>query len=489
MTLVILQDIDKFYGRQDVLKQAGLQIRAGERVGLIGPNGAGKTTLLRIILGRIAPDGGQVHKAKRLRLDYLPQDVLTFSGKTVLQLVMDTAEEARAVEAELQDLALELKALADKDPSNKEALVELTNRQSRLLDLFEILGGYQLEAQAGKILKGLGFAEADFDRPVEEFSGGWVMRAALARLLLAEPDLLLLDEPTNHLDLDSLLWLESYLKACPSALLLISHDRTFLNNLVHRIVEIDRAEVISYPGNYDQYLKEKEKRLAAQAAAYTHQLERIKQVERFIDRSRVRKSSARQVQSRIKALEKMERIEAPSPKSRKINFSFSLAPRSPKTLVELVGVTKSYGRQTVYRDLDFIVQREDRIAILGANGAGKTTLMRLLAGVTDCQAGTRKLGPGVVPAYFAQHQLEELDENLTVLEELSVAAPDQTVGRLRTMLGSFLFRGDDVLKKVAVLSGGEKTRLILAKIMLSSPNLLLLDEPSNHLDIPGQVML
>ncbi|MBW1710965.1 MAG: ATP-binding cassette domain-containing protein, partial [Deltaproteobacteria bacterium] len=477
------------YGRQDVLNRVGLQIKAGERVGLIGPNGAGKTTLFKIILGHTAPDSGQVHKTKGLRLGYLPQDVMSFSGKTVLKLVMDTAEEARVVEAELQEIASELKELAAKDDPDKDTLVELTNRQSHLLDLFETLGGYQLKAQAGKILKGLGFTETDFDRPIEELSGGWIMRAVLARLLLAEPDLLLLDEPTNHLDMDSLLWMEDYLKISPSALLLISHDRTFLNNLVHRIVEIERAEVISYAGNYDQYIKEKEKRLATQAASYANQQEKIKQIERFISRNRVRKSSASQVQSRIKALDKIERIDAPPAGRKKINFSLPPAPRAPKTLIELSGVTKSYQEQPVYRDLDFNIQRGDRIALLGVNGAGKTTLMKLLAGVTNYQAGIRKVGTGVVFAYFAQHQLEELNMNLTVLEEISLAAPGQTYGWLRSLLGKFQFREDDVFKKVTALSGGEKTRLILAKIMLSRPNLLLLDEPSNHLDIPGQEML
>jgi len=489
MSLVTLQDVTKFYGRQDVLNKVSLQVKAGDRIGLIGPNGAGKTTLLKIILGLTAPDSGQVHKAKGLRLGYLPQDILSFSGKTVLKLVMDTVEEVRAVERELQEIASELKNLAAKESPDKAALAALTNRQSHLLDLFETLGGYQLKAQAEKILKGLGFSESDFDRPIEELSGGWIMRAALARLLLAEPDLLLLDEPTNHLDMDSLLWLEDYLKTSPSALLLISHDRTFLNNLAHRVMEIDRAEVVAYTGNYDQYCKEKEKRLAIQTAAYANQQERIKQIERFIERNRVRKSSARQVQSRIKALEKMERIEAPVLASRTINFSFPAPPRAPKILVELSGVNKAYRQQIVYRNLNFVIQRGDRIAILGANGAGKTTLMKLLAGATSLQAGERKISPGVIISYFAQRQLEELNKDLTVLEEMSLTAPDQTYGPLRTLLGKFQFRGDDVFKKVAALSGGEKTRLILAKIMLSRSNLLLLDEPSNHLDIPGQEML
>lgn len=488
MSLLNLENVTKFYGRQDVLRGAALNINPGELVGLIGPNGSGKTTLLRLILGVESPDAGEVHKAKGLRMGHLPQDLMSFSGRNLLDLVMDTAEEARAVEAELTQVALELEEVSAQTPPDEAALLELTARQGRLMELFENLGGYTLETQARKILAGLGFSESDFQRHVEEFSGGWIMRAVLARLLLAEPDLLLLDEPTNHLDLDSLLWLEGYIQTSPSALLLVSHDRIFINNVVQRIVEIDRGRIISYQGNYDRYLREKEKRLTAEAAAYAGQQERIKQVERFIDRNRVRKDRAKQVQSRIKMLEKMDKLAPPAQKE-KIKFSFTQPVRSPETLAELAGVTKSFGQNILYHDLDMAVRRGDRIAFLGPNGAGKTTLMKLLAGKTDFQAGTRRVGEGVTLSYFAQFQLEELNPYQSVLEELGTVAGDLTAGRLRSILAGFLFRGDDVSKKVSVLSGGEKTRLILAKIMLSGPNLLLLDEPSNHLDIPGREML
>ncbi|MBW2622214.1 MAG: ATP-binding cassette domain-containing protein [Deltaproteobacteria bacterium] len=489
MSLIALKDITKFYSQQDVLKSANFQISAGERVGLIGPNGAGKTTLFRLILGLESAQSGEIHKSKSLRIGYLPQDILTFSGKTVLTLVMDTAEEARAVENELEEVAREIEEKSKAAFLDEASLLELTRRQSHLFELFEVLGGYQLESRAGKILEGLGFHTADFGRQVDELSGGWIMRAALARLLLSEPDILLLDEPTNHLDMESLLWLENYLKQCPSALLLISHDRTFLNTVVHRIVEIDRAEITNYACGFDEYLVEREKRLTVQAAAYANQQERIKQIERFIERGRVRKSSARRVQSRVKTLEKIERIDAPATRSKTIKLVLPPGARPPQTLIKLSKVSKSYGQNTIYRDLDFSIHRGDKIAFLGVNGAGKTTLMKILAGVTEFEAGKREVGPNTILSYFAQHQLEELNENLTVLEELSSVAPDQAVGRLRTILGSFLFREEDVFKKVAVLSGGEKTRLILAKIMLTGPNLLLLDEPSNHLDIPGRDML
>ena len=488
--LLNLSDISKFYGRQDVLKNAGLFINPGERVGLIGPNGAGKSTLIRVILGEIAPDQGQVSRAKGLRLGYLPQDLMTFTGQTLLDMVVDTAEELRAIETELALVAEDLEQVARQSPQDQEALLELTNRQSHLLERFDLLGGYTVESEAAKILTGLGFEEGDFGRPIDEFSGGWIMRAVLARILLAQPDLLLLDEPTNHLDMDSLLWLEYYLLYCPSALLLVSHDRTFLNNVVQRIVEVDRGQTWSYTGNYDQYLAAREKRTTAEQAAYESQQGKIKQIERFIEKNRVRAATARLAQSRVKMLEKMDMVDAPS-STKPQTFKLTLPPaaRGPEILVELDGVTKTYGRRTVYRNIDLALRRGDRLAFLGPNGRGKSTLMKLLAGTTDYQAGQRRMGSNVLISYFAQFQLEDLDLERTVIEELGTVAGDMTPGRMRSILGGFMFRGDDVFKKVGVLSGGEKSRLILAKIMIVGPNLLLLDEPSNHLDIPGRQML
>ncbi len=489
MALLNIQDVKKFYGRQDVLRKAAFHVNSGEKVGLIGPNGAGKSTLLRLILGDESPDEGQVHKAKGLRLGYLPQDLMSFSGQNLLEMVMDTAENLRAIEAELALLAQEIEEAARHRPVDEEALLELTNRQSSLLELFEGLGGYTLESEAKKILDGLGFRESDFSRPIEAFSGGWIMRAVLARLLLAQPDILLLDEPTNHLDMDSLLWLESYLKSSASALILVSHDRVFLNNVALRIVEVERGEAFSYSGNYDRYLDEKEKRKTTQAAAYASQQDRIKQIERYIEKNRVRASTARRAQSRVKMLERMEKLEAPVQQQKTFKLSLPEPARGPDMLVELSDITKSYGSNTVYRNLDFAVRRNDRIAILGPNGQGKSTLVKLLAGRTDIQSGTRRVGAGVIVSYFTQFQLEDLNPDRTIIEELDAVAGDLTPGRLRSILGGFLFQGDDVFKKVAVLSGGEKSRLIMAKMMLVAPNLLLLDEPSNHLDIPGREML
>ena len=489
MSLLTFSDVKKFYGRQDVLKGGAFNVNPGERIGLIGANGAGKSTALRIIQGVESPDSGEVHRAKGLRMGFLPQDLMTFSGRVLLELVMDTADDIRAIEEELRLIALEIEDISAGQEPDQELLLELTNRQGRLLERFDALGGYTLETEAKKILHGLGFTETDFSRPVEEFSGGWIMRAVLARLLLAEPDILLLDEPTNHLDLDSLLWLENYLKTCPSALILVSHDRVFLNNVVQKIVEVDRGEIIAYTGNYDRYLVEKEKRLATEAGAYATQQERIKQIERFIERNRVRKDRAKQVQSRIKMLEKMDKMEAPVQAKKTLKFSLPPASRTPEILLELSDIEKRYGDHVIYQNLDFSVRRDERIAFLGANGRGKSTLMKLAAGTADFQDGTRRVGDGVIISYFAQFQLEQLDPNRTVLEELDTVAGDMSQGRMRTHLASFLFREEDVYKKVSVLSGGEKTRLILAKIMLVSPNLLLLDEPSNHLDIPGRDML
>ena len=365
MSLLNISGVKKFYGQQDVLRGVSFHINAGERTGLIGANGAGKTTLIRIILGQVNPDEGQVNRAKGLRLGHLPQDLLSFSGQTLLELVMDTAEEIRNIETELDYLAQDIEEAARQDPRDEEALLELTSHQSRLLNLFENLGGYTLESEAQKILQGLGFFEDDFNRPIDEFSGGWMMRAVLARLLLARPDILLLDEPTNHLDMESLLWLETYLLFCPSALILVSHDRVFLNNVINRVVEVDRGEVYSYTGNYDRYLEEREKRLTTEAATYAGHQERVKQVEKFIERNRVRKDRAKQVQSRIKMLNRMEKVEAPVQAGKSFRLSLPPAGRAPEILCQLSGVTKAYGDHTVYRNLDFTVRRNDRIAFPG----------------------------------------------------------------------------------------------------------------------------
>jgi len=482
LDMIKLQGLTRYYGRQDIFLDCNLHIGPSDRVGLIGPNGSGKTTLLRLILGEEEPSSGEVSRPKDLRIGYLPQSLVSFKGKTVLGLAMDTAGDLQRIARELRETTGCLEKA-----EFKGEIVRLTERQGRLHDVFNHMGGYELEAQAKVILLGLGFCEGDFHRSIEELSGGWMMRAAMARILLSKPDLILLDEPTNHLDVESLLWMEDYLKQSPSALVLVSHDRVFLNNVVNRIVEIDGRKLISYAGNYEDYEKEKEKRLEIHQAAYENQQEKIRQVERFIERNRVRKDRARQVQSRIRLLEKMERIDPPI-RQQTLSFDFSPPPRAPKTLIELKNVSKSYGTKTLYHRINLSIRRGDRTAFLGSNGVGKTTLMRILRNGVDFD-GERLMGTGVHLAVFSQDQMDQLIPHHTVLQELQSVAGDQPQGQLRNLLGSFLFKGDDVFKKVSILSGGEKSRLLLCKILVQPANLLLLDEPTNHLDIPSRKTL
>ena len=481
--MISFYNVSKSFAKQDLLVDCSFQVNAGERLGIIGANGSGKSTVFKLLLGLEHPDQGQISRPKHLRLGYLPQDVLHFRGRTVLDQVMDVAEEVQTIEAELSLLADQLE-----QPLPEAELTAAAQRQSRLLEEYQRLGGYDLEARARKVLAGLGFTEKDMERPVEEMSGGWAMRVALARILLAEPDLILLDEPTNHLDLDSLVWLEEYLVRTTSSLMLVSHDRIFLDRVVHRLLELENGRLTSYPGNFQRYLKEKEKKLQSQWAAYRHQQEQIRQIKRFIDRNRARKDRAKQVQGRLKMLDKMELIEPPTSPDR---FSFTFPPpsRAAKIVLELKKVSKGYGDQPVVSDIDLTIQRGDRFALIGPNGAGKTTLVRLMAGVLTPDSGQLLLGSGVRIAYFAQQQLELLNPQQTVLESLQSVAGDLGQGRLRNLLGGFLFRKDEVDKLVSVLSGGERSRLLLCQILVQQANFLLLDEPNNHLDIQGRRVL
>jgi len=396
---------------------------------------------------------------------------------------MNVAEEIKAIEQELTFLTDLLE-----QPLSEAKLTDAAERQSRLLEEYHRLGGYDLEARARKVLSGLGFSDQDMERQVDEMSGGWAMRVALARILLAEPDLILLDEPTNHLDLDSLVWLEEYLVQTPSSLMLVSHDRVFLDNVVHSLLELENGRMTSYSGDFQHYLEEKEKKIQSQWSAYHHQQEQIRQINRFIDRNRARKDRARQVQGRIKMLEKMDRIEPPLTPD---HFSFSFPPpsRAPKVVLQMQNICKSYAEEKVFSDISLTIQRGDRIALLGPNGAGKTTLVKLMAGALDPDSGQKSIGTGVRIAYFAQQQLELLNPQQTVLESLSSVAGDMSQGQLRNLLGCFLFRQDEVKKLVSVLSGGERSRLLLCQILVQQANLLLLDEPNNHLDIQGRRVL
>ena len=482
--MITFDEITKSYGRQEVFGSASFQVSRGDRVGVVGPNGAGKTTLFRLILGQERPDQGAVHKAKGLTVGHLDQEVGEVGSEPLLRMVMATVEDLRTVEEELARIELALQG----EPGEEEAL-SLAHRQSALLERFDHLDGYTLRSRAEKILHGLGFKDQDFDRPVEVFSGGWRMRALLARILLSEPELILLDEPTNHLDLSSMLWLEEYLSSLTATVMIVSHDRTFLNRTVTRIIELEGGGLSLYNGNYDAYTLQKKEKLTHLASAAAKQKERIRQMTDFIDRNRTRKDKARQAQARLKALAKMELIELPE-ESKEISFSFPPGPRPPAVLVELAEVGLTYGgSDPIFNGLTARVGREERIALVGPNGAGKSSLLKLLAGELEPEKGARRAGGATRLAYFAQHQTEQLNPNLTVLEELMTVSGQASQTAMRTLLGAFLFSGEEVGKKVSVLSGGERSRLVLAKLLFSGANLLLLDEPTNHLDIPSRTAL
>jgi len=478
--VIALDGVSKAYGGQALLRDCSWRIGRGERIGLVGPNGAGKTTVCRILAGVEEPDAGRVHRDSGVTVGYLPQEVGASEAGTVLAEALGGFEEVWRLEAELERLAA-LMAGPGADPALTEVYGDVQHR-------FEALGGYRLEAQAKVILDGLGFKPGELHRPLGEFSGGWRMRAALARLLLLRPDLLLLDEPTNHLDLESLQWLESFLASYEGSVVLVSHDRYFLNRMVTAIADLAGGAVTVYPGDYDHFLVEREARHALLEARQRNQAKRVAEIERFIERFRYQATKARQVQSRIKMLEKLERVEVEGA-ARHIHFRFPQPPRTGRLVVRLSGVHKAYGDNVVYAGVDFAAERGDRVALVGVNGAGKSTLLKLLSGVLRPDRGERTLGSHVAVHYYAQHQLDALDPTRTVFEELEQVAPEAGVTRLRTILGSFLFGGDAVDKRVAVLSGGEKARLALAKMLVRPAALLCMDEPTNHLDLASKEVL
>jgi len=444
--VIALEGVSKAYGGQALLRECSWRIGRGERIGLVGPNGAGKTTLCRILAGVEEADAGRVHLDTGVTVGYLPQEVSGREDLTVLAEALSGFEEVWQLEAELEDLAVRM-AAPDADPAITEAYGRVQHR-------FDALGGYRLESRAKVILDGLGFRAEDLHRSLAVFSGGWRMRAALARLLLLRPDLLLLDEPTNHLDIESLQWLESFLGAYEGSVVLVSHDRYFLNRMVTAIADLSAGGLTLYPGDYDHFLVEREARQALLEARQRNQAKRVAEIERFIDRFRYQATKARQVQSRVKMLEKVERIEL-GPAARRVHFKFPQPPRSGRIVVRLADMHKAYGENTVYAGVDFMAERGERVALVGVNGAGKSTLLKIAAGVLPFDRGERTLGAHVDAHYYAQHQLDALDPSRTVLEELERADPTSPVERLRTLLGSFLFSGDAVDKRVSVLSGGE----------------------------------
>lgn len=482
--MIQLSGAGKRFGPKLLFEDLDWLITPKERVGIVGGNGTGKSTLLKV-LGAIEPlDYGSMNAMKGLTMGYLPQDGLALSGRTVFAEAMSVFAGLRQIEKELEQLT---HRMAELDPVSAEYNA-VAERFHRLDSEFRTRDGYSIEAQVGIVLDGLGFPKDDWERRTEEFSGGWQMRIALAKLLLQKPNLLLLDEPTNHLDLEARNWLESYLTEYPNAFILISHDRYFLDVTVDRILEIWNKKAYFYSGNYEKYLSQKAERKAQLEAAQRNQQERIQQLEAFINRFRYQATKAKQVQSRIKELEKIDRIELP-PEEQTIHFSFPQPKPSGRIVAEFQGVAKHYGSKRVLDNVGFLIERGDRIALVGHNGAGKSTLIKLLSGAEPLTAGEYKLGHNVGVDYFAQDQYKELDPNAELLQDLSSIAKNKTTTELRTLLGCFLFSEDDVFKRIGVLSGGERNRYALAKMLLSPSNFLLLDEPTNHLDMRAKDVL
>ncbi len=471
--MLTLSGVTKTYGERVLFADATLQVNREDRIGLVGPNGAGKTTLLSIILGEESPDTGKFSVERGVGIGYLPQENLPISDETVIEL-------ATAITPEFTRLRRILKAWEADHPL--EAL-HPEDIHDDVHDRFNELGGYRLEAKAKQILAGLSFREKDFERPAREMSGGWVMRAHLARLLTHEPDLLLLDEPTNHLDLEALLWFQQYLKTYPGAILVISHDREFLNQLVGSIVEIRQSKLIRYRGGYDDYLLQRQAHEQQLLAAFKHQEREIGRLMEFVNRFRAKNTKASQAQSKLKQIDRMDKVEAPTNDERQIDFHFPQPQRSGLKVIKLEEIHQAYGENVVYRGIDFQAERGQRIVLVGPNGAGKSTLLKILAGVVTPQRGVRTLGHNAKAGYYSQYRVDMLNPARTVLDEAFDTPQRVTEQFVRTLLGCFLFRGDDVFKKVDVLSGGEKSRLALVKLLLDPPNLLLMDEPTTHLDM------
>jgi ATP-binding cassette subfamily F protein 3 len=479
-----IKGLGKAFRGEWLFKSLDFQINERDRIGLVGDNGTGKSTLMKMIAGLMPADEGEIIGARDLTFGYLPQDGLVVRGRSLMEEALSVFESLMELERDMRRLEHELSDMRRSDPVYESKLAQY----SLLSQQFRLQEGYSVEAKAGTVLLGLGFTPQDLSRPCEDFSGGWQMRIALAKLLLLRPSLLLLDEPTNHLDLEARNWLETYLNGYPHAFVLISHDRYFLDVTVSRIVEIWNKRVHFYPGNYEQYLKLKNERRTQLESAYRNQQERIQQLEAFINRFRYQATKAKQVQSRIKELDKMERIEIP-PEEQAIHFKFPQPKPSGRVVAEFRSVGKRYGPKEVFRGASFLIERGDRVALVGPNGAGKSTLIKLLAGIEPLSSGAYEIGHNVTPDYFAQDQYKELDPEARLLDDLSSVARATTQTELRTLLGCFLFSEDDAFKRIGVLSGGERNRYALARMLLNPANFLLLDEPTNHLDLRAKDVL
>jgi ATPase subunit of ABC transporter with duplicated ATPase domains len=481
--MIRLDNITKQNGHQLLFIEASMGVLKGEKVGLVGPNGAGKTTLFRMITGQEAPDDGLVVIDPGMTIGYFSQDVGEMSGQTAVAAVMDGVGPVSALAAEMTALEADMV-----DPDKADQLDAVMDRYGEVQERFQALDGYAIEARAREVLAGLSFSQERMDGDVGLLSGGWKMRVALARILLMRPDAMLLDEPSNHLDLESLIWLEAFLKNYDGALLMTSHDRAFMNRIIGKVVEIDAGQLITYSGDLDFYDGQRALGEAQRQAQYERQQAMLAKEIKFIEKFKARASHAAQVQSRVKKLDKIERVEAPR-RRQSVAFEFRSPPRSGDDVISLRGVHKGYGAQPIYQDLDFLVRRKERWCVLGANGAGKSTLLKLVAGATTPDTGVGNIGAGVRMGYFAQHSMDLLDGDETIFESLDRAFPQAGQGSLRTLAGCFGFSGDDVEKPCRVLSGGEKARLVMARMLFDPPNLLVLDEPTNHLDMVTKEML
>lgn len=472
--MLAINNLSYFIGGRTLFENANLHIKPKDKIGLIGYNGAGKSTLLRLMVGEYSPDGGEITKSNDCTIGFLNQDLLSYQTQdSILAVAMQAFGEAVEIEKKIE------KVLHKMETAYEDHLVD---ELSKLQEKYEVLDGYALQSKAEEILEGIGFNTEDLHRPLQQFSGGWRMRVMLAKLLLEKPSLLLLDEPTNHLDLPSIQWIENYLKTYEGAVVIVSHDRQFLDNTAETIVDVTDYQLNYYAGNYSFYLEERELRNEIQKNAFENQQQKIKQTERFIERFRSKATKARQVQSRIKSLERMDRVEDIVNENSSVNFRFNFKNPSGRTVVELKDISKKYDTLEILRHASATIEKGDKIALIGANGKGKSTLLRIIAG-TEKVSGEQKLGYNVNMAFFAQHQLEALNVNNEMLSELKQAGSDKTEQELRTVLGCFLFSDEDVYKKIKVLSGGEKSRVALAKTLISEANFLLLDEPTNHLDM------
>ena len=481
--MIRLDNISKQNGHQILFIEASAALHRAEKVGLVGPNGAGKSTLFRMITGQEAPDEGQVVVDRGITIGYFSQDVGEMSGRSAVAEVMEGVGPVSEVAAELKELEA---AMADPDRADEmDAIIE---RYGEVQQRFSELDGYALDARAREVLAGLSFTQEMMDGDVGKLSGGWKMRVALARILLMKPDTMLLDEPSNHLDIESLIWLEQFLKGYDGMLMMTSHDREFMNRIVNKIVEIDGGSLTAYSGDYEFYEQQRALNEKQQQAQFERQQAMLAKEIRFIERFKARASHAAQVQSRVKKLDKIERVEPPR-RRQSVSFDFPPAPRSGEDVAILKDVAKAYGNRTIYDGLDFSIRRLDRWCVMGVNGAGKSTLLKLIAGTTEPDAGTVAVGGSVKMGYFAQHAMDLLDGERTVFEQLEYTFPQASIGSLRSLAGCFGFSGDDVEKKCRVLSGGEKARLVMAIMLYDPPNFLVLDEPTNHLDMATKEML